>query len=124
MRIGVIGAGAVGGTIAALLDRAGHDVDVTARGATLDIIRDRGISLSGGWGDHIARPKVAATLPRGLPLVFLTTKAADAAAALRANAHALDGATLVVVQNGLTGMETASAEASDSALVGALAMFA
>ncbi|WP_316306916.1 2-dehydropantoate 2-reductase N-terminal domain-containing protein, partial [Clavibacter michiganensis] len=32
VRIGVLGAGAVGGTLAALLERAGHEVDVTARG--------------------------------------------------------------------------------------------
>ncbi|HRQ00256.1 MAG TPA: 2-dehydropantoate 2-reductase N-terminal domain-containing protein, partial [Terrimesophilobacter sp.] len=55
MRIGVIGAGAVGGTIAALLDRAGHEVEVTARGATIESIRRHGIRLSGGWGDHTAR---------------------------------------------------------------------
>ena len=31
MRIAVIGAGAIGGTMAALLDRAGHEVTVVAR---------------------------------------------------------------------------------------------
>ena len=36
MRIAVIGAGAVGGTLAALLARAGHEVEVTARGENLD----------------------------------------------------------------------------------------
>ncbi|MBX3094717.1 MAG: 2-dehydropantoate 2-reductase [Cryobacterium sp.] len=124
MRIGVIGAGAVGGTIAALLDRAGHEVEVTARGASVDVIRSRGITLSGGWGDHVARPKAGEKLSYGLQLVFLTTKAADAAAALEANAHALEGVPLVVVQNGLTGMGTAAESAPRSPLIGALAMFA
>src|SRR5690606_33099846 len=114
MRIGVIGAGGVGGTIAAILDSAGHDVEVTARGASLDMIRDRGITLSGGWGDHVARPKVSAALSSGRQLVFLTTKAADASEALRANAEALDGVPLVVVQNGLTGMDTAAEAAPRS----------
>ncbi|HOW00540.1 MAG TPA: 2-dehydropantoate 2-reductase N-terminal domain-containing protein, partial [Rhodoglobus sp.] len=54
MRIGVIGAGAVGGAIAALLARAGHEVEVTARGAHLDAIRERGIHLTGGWGEYTA----------------------------------------------------------------------
>ena len=54
MRIGVLGAGAVGGTLAALLARAGHDVEVTARGAHLEAIRRDGIRLDGGWGEHTA----------------------------------------------------------------------
>lgn len=124
MRIGVIGVGAVGGTIAALLDRAGHVVEVTARGASVGVIANNGITLSGGWGDHVARVKVTETLDYGLQLVFLTTKAADAAAALEANAHALEGVPVVVVQNGLTGMDTAADAAPRSPLVGALAMFA
>ena len=52
MRIGVIGAGAVGGAIAALLDRAGHDVVVTARGEHLATIQRDGITLDGAWGEH------------------------------------------------------------------------
>ena len=124
MRIGVIGAGAVGGTIAALLDRAGHVVEVTARGERVSVIAATGITLSGGWGDHLARVGVGETLGDGLQLVFLTTKAADAAAALEANAHALEGVPVVVVQNGLTGLATAAESAPRSPLIGALAMFA
>ena len=51
----MIGAGAVGGTIAALLARAGHDVEVTARGPHLAAIQDDGLcSSSGAWGDYTA----------------------------------------------------------------------
>ena len=45
VRIGIIGAGALGGTFAVLLARAGHDVEVTARGASLAAIRAGGIRL-------------------------------------------------------------------------------
>lgn len=124
MRIGVIGAGAVGGTIAALLDRAGHHVAVTARGDAIETIQRDGITLSGGWGDHVARVEASATLPYRLDIIFLATKAADAAAALEASAHAIEGVPVVIVQNGLTGMETAADAAPRSPLVGALAMFA
>ncbi|HEX6953357.1 MAG TPA: 2-dehydropantoate 2-reductase N-terminal domain-containing protein, partial [Agromyces sp.] len=58
MRIGIIGAGALGGTFAALLSRAGHDVEVTARGASLAAIREGGIGLTGGYGE--AHERVAA----------------------------------------------------------------
>jgi len=45
MRIAVVGAGAIGGFLAAALARAGTDVAVVARGAHLDAIARRGITL-------------------------------------------------------------------------------
>jgi 2-dehydropantoate 2-reductase len=51
VRIAVLGAGAVGGTLAALLARAGHEVTVTARGENLDAIRRGGLRLEGGFGE-------------------------------------------------------------------------
>ncbi len=45
MRIAVVGAGAIGGFLAAALARGGHDVAVVARGAHLDAIRRKGIEL-------------------------------------------------------------------------------
>ena len=124
MRVGVIGAGAVGGVLAALLDRAGHDVTVTARGAHLDAILSAGLSLEGHWGSHTARVGAAEVLPAGLDLVIATTKAQDAAAALSANAAAVDGLPVLVVQNGLEGMAVSSAALPHSPVAGALALFA
>ena len=40
MRIGIVGAGAIGGWIGVKLARHGHDVSVLARGATLDALRN------------------------------------------------------------------------------------
>lgn len=124
MRVGVIGAGAVGGVIAALLDRAGHDVTVTARGAHLAAIRADGLRLEGHWGTHTAHVDAAEVLPAGLDLVIATTKAQDAAAALSANAAAVDGLPVLVVQNGLEGMAVASAALPHSPIAGGLALFA
>lgn len=45
MRICIYGAGAVGGLVAAWLERAGHDVCVVARGATLEAIRREGLRV-------------------------------------------------------------------------------
>ena len=50
--IAVVGAGAIGGLLAAVLARAGHDVCMLARGAALAAIRDRGLVLHGPGGDH------------------------------------------------------------------------
>lgn len=124
MRIGVVGAGAVGGTIAALLDRVGHLVEVTARGAQLEAIRADGIALDGAWGRHRARVAAAEILHQAPELVFLCTKAQDASAAIRENSALLGGIPVVVVQNGLAGLGKAAAELPDSDCVGALALFA
>lgn len=124
MRIAVIGAGAVGGTIAALLDRAGHDVEVTARGENLKAIQSTGLSLEGAWGSHVAKPEANELISRTPEIAFLATKALDARAALRDNASMLDRVPIVVVQNGLEGLDLANHELPNSVAIGALAMFA
>ncbi len=124
MRIGVVGAGAVGGAIAAVLSRGGHDVEVTARGAHLAAILDRGIRLKGEWGDFTAQVDAAEILTRAPELVIVATKAQDSAAAIRDNAHLFRGIPLLIVQNGLDAMSTARAAAPRSDVVGGLATFA
>ena len=124
MQVGVIGAGAVGGALAAALHRAGHSVEVTARGAHLAAIQRDGIHLSGAWGDYLAPVAADVTLNRAPELVILATKAQDATAALTANALLLRGIPLIVVQNGLDGVTGAVSAAPHSDVVGALALFA
>ena len=128
MHIAVIGAGAVGGTLAALLDRAGHDIQVTARGDNLAAITAGGLRLDGGWGEHVARVEAQETLTWiGAPapdFVILATKAQDAAAALHANREALGTVPVLVAQNGLGGLEVARSVLPESALLGGLALFA
>lgn len=124
MDIAVIGAGAIGGTIAALLDRAGHRVEVTARGAHLSAIREHGIRLTGAWGNHTAGVEAHELLTRKPALALVTTKAMDAPGAVGANASLLDGVPLVVVQNGLGGLEETAAAAPGSPVVGALCLIA
>ncbi|MFF2273185.1 ketopantoate reductase family protein [Agromyces sp. NPDC058136] len=124
MKIGIIGAGALGGTFAALLARAGHELEVTARGAGLDAIRAEGIRLSGGYGDahaHVAAGPLLAERPE---LVLVATKAQDAEAAIAAHAALLDGVPVVVVQNGLDGVATAERLLPRSSVVGLLSIIA
>ncbi|TPW70734.1 ketopantoate reductase family protein [Schumannella sp. 10F1B-5-1] len=125
MRIGIIGAGAIGGTIAALLDRGGHDVAVTARGEHLAAIRRDGLLLTGGWGEHRALLDAGEVLTGRFDLVVATTKAAAAEKALGMNAAALgDGVPLVVVQNGLDGIAVARRAAPRAEAIGALSLIA
>jgi 2-dehydropantoate 2-reductase len=124
VRIGIIGAGALGGTFAALLSRAGHEVEVTARGAGLAAIRESGIRLSGGYGDAVARVVAGERLTVRPELVLVCTKAHDAAAAIAANAALIDGTPVVVVQNGLDGVSTAERLLPASSCMGVLSIIA
>lgn len=124
MRISIIGAGAVGGTLAALLARSGHETAVTARGESLETIRLHGIRVDGGFGTHVARVDAHPHLRSRPDLAILATKAQDAEAALTAEAGRLDGVPLLVVQNGLGGLELARRLAPSSPLIGGLALFA
>lgn len=124
MRIAVIGAGALGGTFATLLSRAGHDVTVTARGAGLAAIREQGIRLEGGFGQAGAHPAALERLVATPELALVCTKAQDAEAAIRDNAAVLDGAAVIVIQNGLDGVDTARRLLPGSECFGALSIIA
>ncbi|MDQ4138864.1 MAG: ketopantoate reductase family protein [Actinomycetota bacterium] len=124
MRVAVLGAGAVGGTLAALLDRAGHSLEVTARGEHLAAIRESGLRLTGAWGEHVAAVWAGEALSGTPEVAILATKAHDADDALAPNVALLAGVPLIVVQNGLTGLERAANAAPRSPLLGGLALFA
>jgi 2-dehydropantoate 2-reductase len=57
MRIAVVGAGAVGGYYGARLAQAGHEVVFIARGANLEVIRRKGITVRSGLGDITIRAR-------------------------------------------------------------------
>jgi 2-dehydropantoate 2-reductase len=104
MRIAVIGAGAIGGLLAAKLAHAGEQVSVVARGATLAAIRDNGLRLIEADGEIVARPRASSRLAELGPqdCVVLAVKAhqvADIAADVPA-ALAPEGAILTA-QNGI-----------------------
>ncbi|TFC50156.1 ketopantoate reductase family protein [Cryobacterium sp. TMT1-21] len=124
MKIAVIGAGALGGTFATLLARAGHEVTVTARGLALAVIRAEGISLTGGFGRARQHPLALERLVETPDLALICTKAQDAAAAIAENAAVLDGAAVIVVQNGLDGVNTARSLLPHSECFGALSIIA
>jgi 2-dehydropantoate 2-reductase len=61
MKIGIVGAGAVGSWIAARFARAGHHVSILARGATLDALRATGLHLTDSTGTHQFDVRTAAS---------------------------------------------------------------
>jgi len=104
MRICVIGAGSIGGLLAAKLAHAGEDVAVVARGAHLAAIRENGLRLIEGGGEFAV--KVQATDRTGAlgrqDCVVLGVKAhqvADVAADVPALLG--DETTILTAQNGI-----------------------
>jgi len=124
MRIGVIGAGAVGGLVAALAARAGHEVLVTARDEHADAIARAGLRVDGGWGEWVAAVELVRSIPtHPVDLIVLATKAHDSAGALAPwSTH--DGTPVLVLQNGLGGEEAVRDALPHSPIAIGLALFA
>jgi 2-dehydropantoate 2-reductase len=104
MRTTVVGAGAIGGLLAAALARAGHDVSVLARGKTLAAIRANGIRIIDGESETRVAVKAsddAAVL--GVQDCVVIALKAQALPDLAASLRPLVGAdtTIVAAMNGL-----------------------
>lgn len=104
MRVTVLGAGAVGGWLAAGLARAGMPVSVLARGATLAALRRNGLTLLQGEARDVF-PVTASDDPAALPpadILLLGLKSHDLPAALPLVQRLMGPDTLVATaQNGL-----------------------
>jgi 2-dehydropantoate 2-reductase len=85
MKACIYGAGAIGGWIGARLARAGHEVSVVARGATLEAVRAQGLRLSIGgetWSVPVHASDDPAQLgPQDLVVVAVKAPALGAVAA-------------------------------------------
>lgn len=123
-RIAVIGAGAIGGTIAARLDAVGHHVTVTARGENLAAIREGGLRIKGGFGTHTASVEALDVLTERPDAAIIAVKTTAAVEALEANREALDGVPLLVVQNGLGGERAAARLLGHDRVAGGISLMA
>jgi len=103
--VAIVGAGAIGGLLGAHLARAGEEVIVIARGAHLQAMRERGITVRKGGGVFTARPalctdEMAAVGDAGV--VFITLKAHSIPASAPAIGAALrPEASVVPAMNGV-----------------------
>lgn len=96
-KICIAGAGAIGGTIAARLARAGLDVSVLARGATLDALRRDGITLTDLEGTHQVPVRASDQPDFGVQdVIFVCAKAHDLPALLPRLAPLIGAHTIVV----------------------------
>ncbi|HUJ60256.1 MAG TPA: 2-dehydropantoate 2-reductase N-terminal domain-containing protein [Kofleriaceae bacterium] len=85
MRLVILGAGAIGGAVGALLGRARHEVVLLARGAHLAAIRERGLRVETPDGAFVAALPASAPAEhawRDDDVVLVATKTQDVEAAL------------------------------------------
>ena len=104
MRIAVLGAGGIGGYYGARLAKAGHDVVLVARGAHLEALQRRGVTVRTPDGE-LTLPIAAVPDVRGLEpvdLLLFCVKAYDTEAGARSIAPLVGrDSVLLTVQNGL-----------------------
>jgi 2-dehydropantoate 2-reductase len=104
MRVAVVGAGAIGGFIAAALARAGTPVGLVARGEHLEAIRRSGLQVESDLGSFSIRVDAAADVRElgSFDALVLTFKAHQWEALLPQLADPLyAGATIATLQNGV-----------------------
>jgi 2-dehydropantoate 2-reductase len=101
-RVGILGAGAVGGMLAVLLAEAGHEVTVLASERTSTAINVSGLALrSGMFGERQARVPARPYLTAPVDVLFVATKAPDLLAALdRVPASLLTDTAVAPLLNG------------------------
>ena len=98
MKVCIYGAGAIGGWIGVRLARAGCEVSVVARGATLDALQQHGLRLDSD-GQTVSAPVRASSVPAELgvqDLVVVAVKAPAMADVARAIGPLLGPHTIVL----------------------------
>ena len=102
MKFCVVGAGAIGGVLAARLARAGFETSVIARGAHLESMRDRGLTLKSGGGSVNVKvrafedPAALAAEAGRQEVIFIALKAHQIAAMLPRLAPLIEPESVVV----------------------------
>lgn len=99
--IAIIGAGAIGSALGALLSAAGHDVSLIGRAAQVEAIRREGLQVEGALGAFTVRIAAAEALDFRPGLAFLTVKTQDVLSAAQENLVFLGDVPLVTFQNGV-----------------------
>lgn len=121
MRFAIFGSGAVGGYTGAKLARAGHEVVFFARGAHLQAIRDRGLTIKSPLGDFTVHARAESDPARVGPVdvVLFAVKCYSNAEALPQLRAMVGGSTAVLtLQNGVDSVDEVAATVGESATLG------
>jgi len=102
MSVAVIGAGAIGGVVAAYLKKAGEDVVLIGRNDQVDVINEKGLTIKGVRGTETIKVPALTRLDKPYALVIFTVKSQDIEEAFYHNSEFLEQDGLVLTtQNGV-----------------------
>jgi len=121
-RIAIIGAGAVGSSLGALLYRAGQNVVLIARPEHVTAIRQDGLRFDGDMGNFTAPVEAIETLNFRPDLALLTVKTQDVVAAVKANQAFLNDVPVVTFQNGVRSDELVASLLSRGQILSAVVL--
>ncbi|MEM7251558.1 MAG: 2-dehydropantoate 2-reductase [Pseudomonadota bacterium] len=126
MKIGVIGAGAMGGSYGGLLAESGHDVTlIDASEDHVAAINQNGLRLSGVHGERMINVPASVDIPAGLDaecvIFFVDTNATGDAARRVASALGPDGFA-ITFQNGIGNVEALQAAVGPERVLGGSSM--
>ncbi len=103
MKICIVGAGAIGGYLAVLLNKSGHEVSIVARGPHLAAIKKNGLKLIRSDCSLIAELEASDKFPdHPQDFVFVTVKSSGLSTLTKGLKKLSDsGATIIPAMNGL-----------------------
>ena len=124
MKIAVIGAGAIGGVVAAYLKKAGEDVILIGRDSQVDVINSKGLTIKGVRGTETIKVPASTRLDRPYDLVIFTVKTQDIEEAFAINSEFLEqGGLILTAQNGVQADNILSAHFERDRQLSSIVMF-
>ncbi|NUM54146.1 MAG: 2-dehydropantoate 2-reductase [Candidatus Hydrogenedentes bacterium] len=129
MNILIMGAGAIGSVVGGFMAEHGHRVTLIGRADHMNAVANRGLRITGIWGEHHttqldARTSVAGIERGAHDLILVSVKAYDTPRAADAIAPLVGGDTLVCsYQNGLGNAEVIAERIGWERTIGARAIY-
>jgi len=123
MKIAVIGAGAIGGLVAAYLKIKDESVSVVALADTVNKVRTAGLKISGARGDFQVAVDISDKLDFCPDLAIFATKTQDMESAVRRNHEFLQESIILTTQNGLQAEKIAARFVPEENILSSIVMF-
>jgi len=124
MKIAIIGAGAIGGVVAAYLKKAGEDVILIGRDSQVDVINSKGLTIKGIRGTETIKVPASTCLDGPYDLVIFTVKTQDIEEAFAINSEFLEqGGLILTAQNGVQADNILSAHFERDRQLSSIVMF-
>lgn len=123
MKIAVIGAGAIGSTVAVYLNKAGQDVFLVGRSDHIQAIKSDGLLLKGHGSDERVQLRVGEKLDQPYDLVIFATKTQDLESAYQQSAEYLEDCYVLTTQNGVQGDNILSGHYDPAKQLSSIVMF-